>query len=63
MKQIKETTTGPNADVLAAIVLIICCTVLIACGFNGEVKSMLGMAAGWCFARGYKAVKADKEGE
>lgn len=32
--------------------VIVSCVVLIICGHNGEVKSILAMAAGWLFKSG-----------
>jgi len=36
-------------DLVIALVLIVGCLVLITCRIDGEVKSILTMAAGWCF--------------
>lgn len=40
-------------DELAALVLIVGCLILIACRIDGEVKSILALAAGWAFKGGY----------
>lgn len=39
------------------VMLIGCATGLIASGIDGEVKSVLLMAAGWIFHSGYKYKK------
>ena len=36
-------------DLVIALVLICICAALIATGKDGEVKSVLTLAAGWCF--------------
>jgi len=36
-------------DLIIPLVLIIGCIVLIAAGIDGEVKSILTLAAGWAF--------------
>jgi len=38
---------------LPALVLVIC-FVLVMCGQNGEVKSIMAMATGWIFKSGYQ---------
>mgnify|MGYP001605017790 CR=1 FL=1 len=40
-------------DELAALVLIVGCIVLLAFRIDGEVKSILAMAAAWAFKGGY----------
>ena len=42
-----------TADIIIALVLIIGCFVLIGCGIDSEVKSVLTLAAGWCFGSAY----------
>lgn len=44
-------------DEVAALVIIVGCIVLIACRIDGEVKSILAMAAAWAFKRGFDRVK------
>jgi len=38
-------------------ILIICTTVLLACRIDGEVKTILVLAAGWLFRSGYQAIR------
>jgi hypothetical protein len=40
-------------DIIIALVLIVGCFGLIFTGIDGEVKSILTMAAGWCFGSAY----------
>jgi len=40
-------------DIIIALVLIVGCFILILTGIDGEVKSILTMAAGWCFGSAY----------
>ncbi len=40
-------------DIIIALVLIVGCFTLIFTGIDGEVKSILTMAAGWCFGSAY----------
>lgn len=47
-------------DEAVALILVIGCFYLLATGIDGEVKSILTMAAGWCFAKGYTRVKKKK---
>jgi len=49
-------------DLIIAIILIVGCFVLICAGIDGEVKSILTMAAGWCFGSAYMQ-RAHKGGE
>jgi hypothetical protein len=37
--------------------IIITCVILLATGIDGEVKSILALAAGWIFKSGYKKAK------
>ena len=39
--------------------LILGCFVLLCLGIDGEVKSILTVAAGWAFHAGYKRAKGD----
>ena len=43
-----------NATDIAAYLLIIGCFILIGLGLDGEVKSILAMAAGWAFRKPIK---------
>ena len=42
-----------TADIIIALVLIVGCLALIFTGINSEVKSILTLAAGWCFGSAY----------
>lgn len=42
-----------TADIIIALVLIVGCMALIFTGINSEVKSILTLAAGWCFGSAY----------
>jgi uncharacterized membrane protein required for colicin V production len=42
-----------TADIIIALVLIVGCFILIFTGIDGEVKSILTVAAGWCFGSAY----------
>ncbi|MBA7591978.1 hypothetical protein ES708_34149 [subsurface metagenome] len=44
-------------DELIALIVVIGCLILIGFGIDGEVKSILGMAAVWTFGRGYQIAK------
>ena len=48
-------------DEVAAIILIIGCLVLLGLGVDGEVKSILVMAAGWAFGSGYMKMRNNKK--
>jgi len=49
-------------DLIIALVLIVGCLALIFTGINGEVKSILTVAAGWAFGSQYKSKKDAKGG-
>ncbi|MBA7585676.1 hypothetical protein ES708_27664 [subsurface metagenome] len=40
-------------DEIIALILVVGCLLLIGFGIDGEVKSILTMAAGWVFGREY----------
>ena len=40
-------------DLIIALVIIVGCFILIVCGIDGEVKSILTLAAGWTFGNVY----------
>lgn len=42
-------------DQIIALVIIVGALVLIFTGIDGEVKSVLTLAAGWAFGSGYQA--------
>ena len=50
-------------DLIIALVLIIGCFGLLAAGIDGEVKSILTLAAGWAFGSQYQVRRLKKEGE
>jgi len=50
-------------DTIIALVLIASCVVLIATGIDGEVKSILTVAAGWVFGSQYQARRQEKGGK
>ena len=47
-------------DHVAAVLLLVICCVLLLCGINGEVKSILVMASGYLFGSRTQARKAVK---
>ncbi|MBA7602864.1 hypothetical protein ES703_09960 [subsurface metagenome] len=49
-------------DVIIALVLILGCFALLAFGIDGEVKSILTLAAGWAFGSQYVARRQVKGG-
>lgn len=46
---------------LLALVIVIGCIILMAFGIDGEVKSILAMAAAWAFRGAYQAGAARKQ--
>jgi len=44
-------------DLIIALVLVVGCLGLICLKIDGEVKSILTIAAGWAFGSGYQARK------
>jgi len=50
-------------DLIIALVLIVGCLALVFTGVDGEVKSILTIAAGWVFGSQYQARKIGKEGK
>ena len=50
-------------DIVVALVLIIGCLGLIASGIDGEVKSVLTLAAGWAFGSQFVEHKRNKGGK
>ena len=50
-------------DLIIALVLIVGCLALVFTGIDGEVKSILTLAAGWAFGSQYQARKVSKGGE
>ena len=44
-------------DTIIALVLVVGCLVLICLKIDGEVKSILSIAAGWAFGSQYQARK------
>lgn len=57
----KDTTLDDIRELLVdfglPFLIIITCGVLLISGIDGEVKSILALAAGWIFKSGYKKVK------
>ena len=49
-------------DMIIALVIVVGCLALLACGFNGDIKSILAIAAGWAFGSGYVAKKRTNGG-
>lgn len=52
-----------SIDKIIALVLVVGCMVLLVAGIDGEVKSILTMAAGWAFGAAYTERAVKKEGE
>jgi len=50
-------------DLIIALVLVVGCFALIATGIDGEVKSILTLAAGWAFGSQYQMRRAEKGGK
>jgi hypothetical protein len=50
-------------DQVTAAIIVVGCIVLIATGIDGQVKAILGMAAGWLFGGQYQARKASQGGK
>ena len=50
-------------DLIIALVLILGCFGLLASGIDSEVKSILTVAAGWCFGSQYQARRIEKGGK
>lgn len=44
-------------DTVIGMVIVIGCLILLALRIDSEVKSVLAMAAGWCFGAQYQARK------
>ncbi|MBA7560973.1 hypothetical protein ES708_02607 [subsurface metagenome] len=49
-------------DLIIALILVVGCLGLIAFGIDGEVKSILTIAAGWAFGSQYQARRISKGG-
>ena len=49
-------------DLVIAVILIVGAMILLVLGIDGEVKSILTMAAGWTFGRTYKQVRNNHNG-
>ena len=45
-------------DLIIALVLVVGCLVLVFTGIDGEVKSILTVAAGWLFGSAYTERKS-----
>ena len=49
-------------DLIIAIILVVGCFALLFAGIDGEVKSILLMAAGWAFGSQYQVRRISKGG-
>jgi len=49
-------------DLIIALVLIVGCLALVFTGIDGEVKSILTLAAGWAFGSQFQARRITKGG-
>ena len=49
-------------DLIIAVILVVGCLALLFTGIDGEVKSILTIAAGWCFGSQYQARTIQKTG-
>jgi len=49
-------------DLIIALVLIVGCLALVFTGIDGEVKSILTLAAGWTFGSQFLAKRVNKGG-
>jgi len=50
-----------TADLIIAVILLAGCFALLFTGIDGEVKTILVMAGGWCFGRAYSQRTGGKE--
>lgn len=50
-------------DTVIALVLVVGCLILMGLGIDGEVKSILTVAAGWAFGSQYQVRKVTKGGK
>jgi len=50
-------------DLVIALIITVGCIVLLACGLDSDVKSILAVAAGWAFHSGYTARKQSNGGD
>jgi hypothetical protein len=50
-------------DLVIALILVLACIYMICSGIDGEVKSILTLAAGWAFGSQYQARRQSKGGE
>jgi len=57
----KESTIDDIRELLVdfglPVIIIIVCALLLAFNIDGEVKSILALAAGWIFKSGYQKTK------
>jgi hypothetical protein len=47
-------------DLIIVLIIVVGCFALLACGFDGDVKSILAIATGWACRTGYMANKVTK---
>ena len=50
-------------DLIIALILVVGCFILIYTGIDGEVKSILTLAAGWAFGSQYQVRRIEKGGK
>jgi len=50
-----------DVEDLIALILVVGCLILMFCGIDGEVKSILTVASGWIFGKGYATIKKGKK--
>jgi hypothetical protein len=48
-------------DAIASLVIVLGCIVLMGMGIDGDIKGILGIAAGWLFGGSYHKVRTVKE--
>lgn len=46
-----------DSEDICAVIIVVGCIVLLAMGINGEIKGILGVAAGWIFGKGFMTAK------
>lgn len=52
-----------SPDKIIACILVVGCLCLLFLGIDGEVKSILTMAAGWCFGSSYSERRGKRKME
>jgi len=46
-----------DAEDICAVIIVLGCIVLLVIGIDGEIKGILGVAAGWIFGKGFMEIK------